>query len=185
MICKCNFKPYAFQYFYIKLDTFISAEGTHVDKDGGYLKPLSSIPEDIAKQEHVQLGNNKIAKNGQHSSGNQTTALTILAGVGTALFLVTVVIGLVMIRFQSCRNGGIRMSRHSSGSSSHSRSHQLGGHHNRSGGSIHDHTWRTDSMTLEENRSNSSAHDLQVPSTTASDRDLLQASPGKKIIILT
>jgi hypothetical protein len=166
---------------------FISAEGTHVDKGGGDLKPLSSIPEDIAKQEHVQLGNNKIAKNGHHSSGNQTTALTILAGVGTALFLVTIVIGLVMIRFQSCRNGGIRMSRHSSGSSSHSRSHhshhQLGGHHNRSGGSIHDHTWRTDSMTLEENRSNSSAHDLHVSSTTASDRDLLQASPGKKVII--
>ena len=143
---------------------------------------MSSIPEDIAKQEHVQLGNNKISKNGRHPSGNQATALTILAGVGTALFLVTVVIGLVMIRFQSCRNGGVRMSRHSSGSSGHSRnhhSHQLG-HHTRSGGSLHDHTWRTDSMNLEENRSNSSAHELHVSSTTASDRDLLQASPGKR-----
>ena len=84
---------------------FLSAEGTHVDKDNGELIPLSSIPEDIAKQEHVQLGTKKIAENGHHSSGNQTTALTILAGVGTALFLVTVVIGLVMVRFQSCRNG--------------------------------------------------------------------------------
>ena len=159
---------------------FFLAEGTHVDKGGGDLKPLSSLPEDIAKQEHVQLGNNKIAKNGHHTSGNQTTAaLTILAGVGTALFLVTVVIGLVMIRFQSCRNGGLRMTRHGSGSSSHSRGHhghQLG-HHNRSGGSIHDHTWRTDSITLEEN---SSAHELHVSSTTASDRDLLQTSSGKK-----
>ena len=101
------------------------------------MKPLSSIPE--AKQEHVQLGNNDISKSGRRPSGNQATALTILAGVGTALFLVTVVIGLVMIRFQSCRNGGVRMSRHSSASSSHSRSHQLG-HHTRSGGSLHDHT---------------------------------------------
>ena len=40
------------------------------------------LPEDIAKQEHVQLGNNKIAKNGHHTSGNQTTAaLTILADI--------------------------------------------------------------------------------------------------------
>ena len=146
------------------------------------MKPLSSIPEDIAKQEHVQLGNNNISKSGRRPSGNQATALTILAGVGTALFLVTVVIGLVMIRFQSCRNGGVRMSRHSSASSSHSRSHQLG-HRTRSGGSLHDHTWRTDSMNLEENRSNSSAHELHVSSTTASDRDLLQASPGKKIVL--
>ena len=137
---------------------------------------MSSLPKDIAKQEHVQLGNNNIAQNGQHKSGNRTTAaLTILAGVGTALFLVTVVIGLVMIRFQSCRNGGLRMSRHGSVSSSNSRSHhshQLG-HHN------HDHTWRTDSMTLEDN---SSAHELHASSTTASDRDLLQASPGKEQI---
>ena len=157
--------------------------GTHDEKGGGDLKPLSSIPEDIPKQEHVHNGNNKISKNGRRPSGNQATALTILAGVGTALFLVTVVIGLVMIRFQSCRNGGVRMSRHSSGSSSHSRSHhthQLG-HHSRSGGSLHDNTWRTDSMNLEENRSNSSAHELHVSSTTASDRDLLQASPGNDL----
>ena len=130
----------------------------------------------------MQLGNNKIAKNGHHSSGNQTTALTILAGVGTALFLVTVVIGLVMIRFQSCRNGGV--SRHSSGSSSHSRNHHNThrlGHHNRSGGSLHDQTWRTDSMTLEEN---SSAHDLHASSTTNSDRDLLQASPGRVHVLI-
>ena len=159
-----------------------SAEGTHVDKDNGELIPLSSIPEDIAKQEHVQLGTKKIAENGHHSSGNQTTALTILAGVGTALFLVTVVIGLVMVRFQSCRNGssGLGMSRHSSGSSNHSRGHhghQLG-HHNRSNGrSIQEHTWRTDSMTIEEN---SSAHELHVSSTATSDRDLLQTSPGEK-----
>ena len=164
-----------------KLFIFL-AEGTHVDKDNGELIPLSSIPEDIAKQEHVQLGTKKIAENGHHSSGNQTTALTILAGVGTALFLVTVVIGLVMVRFQSCRNGsnGLGMSRHSSGSSNHSRGHhghQLG-HHNRSnGGSIHEHTWRTDSMTIEEN---SSAHELHVSSTATSDRDLLQTSPGRK-----
>ena len=197
---------------------FFSAEGTHVDKDNGELIPLSSIPEDIAKQEHVQLGTKNIAENGHHSSGNQTTALTILAGVGTALFLVTVVIGLVMVRFQSCRNGsnGLGMSRHSSGSSNHSRGHhghQLGhhnrsnggsitfylptlmyprgrsnhsrghhghqlGHHNRSNGrSIQEHTWRTDSMTIEEN---SSAHELHVSSTATSDRDLLQTSPGRK-----
>ena len=160
----------------------LTAEGTHVDKGGGDLKPLSSIPEDIPKQEHTK---NIPSKSGRRPSGNQATALTILAGVGTALFLVTVVIGLVMIRFQSCRNGGVRMSRHSSGSSSHSRNHhthQLG-HHSRSGGSLHDHTWRTDSMNLEENRSNSSAHELHVSSTTASDRDLLQASPGNKAIL--
>lgn len=161
----------------------IADRGTHDEKGGGDLKPLSSIPEDIPKQEHVHNGNNKISKNGRRPSGNQATALTILAGVGTALFLVTVVIGLVMIRCQSCRNGGVRMSRHSSGSSSHSRSHhthQLG-HHSRSGGSLHDNTWRTDSMNLEENRSNSSAHELHVSSTTASDRDLLQASPGNDL----
>ena len=165
--------------------TYFSAEGTHVGKGGGGdLKPLSSLPEDIAKQEHVQLGNkNGIAKTG-HSSGSQSSAaLTILAGVGTALFLVTVVIGLVMIRFQSCRNGsngGFRMSRHgSSTSSGHSRnhhSHPLGHHNHSSGGSIHEHTWRTDSLTLEDN---SSAHEMRPSSTTASDRDLLQASPGK------
>ena len=144
------------------------------------MKPLSSLPEDIAKQEHVQSGNNKNLKNGQGMEGQTTAALTILAGVGTALFLVTVVIGLVMIRFQSCRNpggGGMSMSRHGSTSSSstHSRGHQglqlgSGGRHH--SGSIGDHTWRTDSMTLEDN---SSAHDLH----TSSDRDLLQASPGK------
>ena len=48
--------------------------GTHDENGGGDLKPLSSIPEDIPKQEHVHNGINKISKNGLLPSGNQATA---------------------------------------------------------------------------------------------------------------
>ena len=107
------------------------------------MKAFSTLSE--AKQE-TQLRASAGNDDQDQSDNGSTAALSILAGVGTALILVTVVIALVTIRFQSCRH---RLERRRD---EHS-------------------TWRTDSLGAD------SSNEM-VASTTASDRDLIQPSPG-------